>query len=156
MSSLMARGEATWDNRVRFNKIATLNFDILSKIYKRNKIATSNFDILAKISKIFCSRLNLDPLPPSIGSRRPANQHCGRAAKYYKVQYKYRHVKNTNTDENSNIWQIQMPMQMQIRIFRYKYHYNTIESQINTTPGSQNTIYLVYRQQFGWNIASNN
>ena len=103
MSSLMARGEATWDNRVRFNKIATLNFDILAKISKKNKIATSNFDILAKISKIFCSRLNLDPLPPSIGSRQPANQHCGRAAKYYKVQYKYRHVKNTNTDENSNI-----------------------------------------------------
>ena len=86
MSSLMARGEATWDNRVRFNKIATLNFDIL-----------------AKISKIFCSRLNLDPLPPSIGSRQPANQHCGRAAKYYKVQYKYRYVRNTNTDENSDI-----------------------------------------------------
>ena len=37
MSSLMARGEATWDNRVRFNKIATLNFDILAKISKKTK-----------------------------------------------------------------------------------------------------------------------
>ena len=33
-----------------------------------------------------------------------------------------------------------MPMQMQIRNFRY--NYNTIESQINTTPGSQNIFTL--------------
>ena len=33
-----------------------------------------------------------------------------------------------------------MPMQMQIRNFRY--NYNTIESQINTKPGSQNIFTL--------------